>query len=147
MDENFLLENRFAEELYHGFAEPLPIIDYHGHLSPRDIAEDQRFENLTQIWLAGDHYKWRTMRAAGVNERFITGDAPDRDKFLKWIVEPGFAGPLRRHADRFAELLVFPAPRIFPPDPLRHSGGRFGEGLPAAGHRSNRRIGPGRLLF
>jgi glucuronate isomerase len=84
MDENFLLGNRFAEELYHGFAEPLPIIDYHGHLSPRDIAEDRRFENLTQIWLAGDHYKWRAMRAAGVDERFITGDAPDRDKFLKW---------------------------------------------------------------
>lgn len=84
MDANFLLGNRFAEELYHRFAEPLPIIDYHGHLSPRDIAEDRRFENLTQIWLAGDHYKWRVLRAAGVDERFITGDAPDRDKFLKW---------------------------------------------------------------
>ncbi len=84
MDENFLLGNRFAEELYHRFSETLPIIDYHGHLLPRDIAEDRRFENLTQIWLAGDHYKWRAMRAAGVDERFITGNAPDRDKFFKW---------------------------------------------------------------
>jgi len=84
MDANFLLRNRFAEELYHRFAEPLPIIDYHGHLSPRDIAEDRRFENLTRIWLAGDHYKWRALRAAGVDERFITGDAPDREKFMKW---------------------------------------------------------------
>ncbi len=82
MDKNFLLGNRFAEELHHRFMEPLPIIDCHGPLSPRDIAEDRRFENLTQIRLAGDHYKLRAMRAAGVDERFITGDATNRDKFL-----------------------------------------------------------------
>ena len=96
MDTNFLLGNRFAEELYHVFAEPLPIIDYHGHLSPRDIAQDRRFENLAQVWLAGDHYKWRALRAAGVDERFITGAAPDREKFLKWaeIVPRTLRNPL-----------------------------------------------------
>jgi len=82
--DDFLLETRRARELYHSFAERLPIIDYHCHLSPKDIAEDRRFGNLTRIWLAGDHYKWRAMRAAGVAERFITGDASDREKFLKW---------------------------------------------------------------
>ncbi|MGZ5496136.1 MAG: glucuronate isomerase, partial [Candidatus Aminicenantales bacterium] len=81
---DFMLETKRARSLYHDFAEALPIIDYHGHLSPRDIAEDRRFENLTSIWLAGDHYKWRAMRAAGVDERFITGDAPDWEKFEKW---------------------------------------------------------------
>jgi len=96
IDDNFLLGNRFGEELYHRFAEPLPIIDYHGHLSPRDIAEDRRFENLTQIWLAGDHYKWRAMRAAGVDEKFITGDAPDYHKYLKWaeVVPQTLRNPL-----------------------------------------------------
>lgn len=82
--ENFLLQNDRAVELYHGYAKDLPIIDYHCHLPPQEVAEDRRFENLTQIWLAGDHYKWRAMRAAGVPERFCTGDASDREKFQKW---------------------------------------------------------------
>jgi len=82
--EHFLLESDQAVELYHGFAKQMPIIDYHCHLPPREIAEDRRFENLTQIWLAGDHYKWRAMRTAGVSERLITGDASDREKFQKW---------------------------------------------------------------
>ena len=82
--ENFLLQNDRAVELYHGFARDLPIIDYHCHLPPAHVAEDRRFENLTQIWLAGDHYKWRAMRAAGVPERFCTGDASDREKFQRW---------------------------------------------------------------
>ncbi len=82
--ENFLLQNGQAIELYHRFAEKMPIIDYHCHLSPREIAENRSFDNLTQIWLAGDHYKWRAMRTAGVPERFITGDASDREKFQKW---------------------------------------------------------------
>jgi glucuronate isomerase len=82
--ENFLLQNDAAAELYHRFARDLPIIDYHCHLPPRQIADDQRFANLTQIWLAGDHYKWRAMRAAGVHERFCTGDAGDWEKFEKW---------------------------------------------------------------
>jgi glucuronate isomerase len=82
--ENFLLQTDQAVELYHRFAEKMPIIDYHCHLPPREVAENRRFDNLTQIWLAGDHYKWRAMRTAGVNEHFITGDASDREKFQKW---------------------------------------------------------------
>jgi glucuronate isomerase len=82
--ENFLLQNKWAVELYHGCARDLPIIDYHCHLPTRQVAEDHRFANLTQIWLCGDHYKWRAMRAAGVAERFCTGDAGDWEKFQKW---------------------------------------------------------------
>ncbi len=84
MDENFLLENKFAERLYHEFARDLPIIDYHCHLPPADVANDRKFENMTKIWLEGDHYKWRAMRTHGVNERYCTGDAPDYEKFEKW---------------------------------------------------------------
>ena len=82
--DNFLLETKSAQELYHRYAASLPIIDYHCHLSPKDIAENRRFENLTQIWLNGDHYKWRAMRTCGVDERFITGNASDWEKFQKW---------------------------------------------------------------
>ncbi|RED47479.1 glucuronate isomerase [Seonamhaeicola aphaedonensis] len=82
--ENFLLQNRFAEELYHNYAKNQPIIDYHNHLSPKDIAEDTIFGNLTQVWIHGDHYKWRAMRTLGIDERYITGNASDKDKFLKW---------------------------------------------------------------
>lgn len=82
--ENFLLQNDQAVELYHRFARDLPIIDYHCHLLPEQVAKNHRFENLTQIWLYGDHYKWRAMRTAGVAERFCTGDASDREKFQKW---------------------------------------------------------------
>ena len=82
--DNFLLESKAAEALYHTYAEPLPIIDYHCHLSPKDIAENRRFENVTQIWLYGDHYKWRAMRTCGVDECFITGNASDWEKFQKW---------------------------------------------------------------
>lgn len=84
LSEEFLLNNRAAERLYREFAEHEPIFDYHCHLNPSDIAEDRVFENITQIWLAGDHYKWRAMRANGVDERYCTGDASDLDKFLKW---------------------------------------------------------------
>ncbi len=84
MNDDFLLTTHQAQELYHRYAEPLPIIDYHCHLSPEDIARNRQFENLTQIWLQGDHYKWRAMRACGVDERFITGDASDREKFDQW---------------------------------------------------------------
>jgi glucuronate isomerase len=82
--ENFLLENGTAARLYHDYARDMPIIDYHCHLPTEQIAVDHRFENLAQIWLYGDHYKWRAMRAAGVPERFCTGDASDREKFQKW---------------------------------------------------------------
>lgn len=81
MDEDFLLSTPTAVRLYHEVAEKLPIIDYHCHISPQDIAEDRRFENISQVWLGGDHYKWRVMRAAGITEDRITGDATDREKF------------------------------------------------------------------
>ncbi len=82
--EDFLLHSDAARTLYHQFAKTQPIFDYHCHLSPKDIAEDRQFENLTQIWIDGDHYKYRAMRANGVNEKFITGDASDHEKFAKW---------------------------------------------------------------
>lgn len=82
--DNFLLENKYAEELYHNYAKNQPIIDYHNHLSPQLIAEDNIFDNITKVWINGDHYKWRAMRTLGVNEKFITGDASDKDKFLQW---------------------------------------------------------------
>lgn len=81
---DFLLQNEFAKKLYHGFAADLPIIDYHNHLPPMEIAQNRVFDNITQVWLAGDHYKWRAMRTLGIDEHYITGDASDKDKFLKW---------------------------------------------------------------
>ena len=82
--DNFLLENKFAEELYHNYSKNQPIIDYHNHLSPKLIAEDYIFDNLTEVWIKGDHYKWRAMRTLGINEEFVTGNASDKDKFLQW---------------------------------------------------------------
>ncbi|ASA25122.1 glucuronate isomerase [Paenibacillus donghaensis] len=84
MDENFLLSSETARQLFHNYASDMPIIDYHCHLSPKEIYENKTFRNITEAWLAGDHYKWRVMRANGVEERFITGDASDYDKFLAW---------------------------------------------------------------
>ena len=82
--DDFLLETTTARELYHGFARDLPIIDYHCHLSPELMASDHKFRSITEIWLDGDHYKWRAMRAMGVPERLITGDASDWEKFEAW---------------------------------------------------------------
>ena len=84
MDENFLLQTETAQKLYHEHAAKMPIFDYHCHINPKDIAEDRRFKTITEIWLAGDHYKWRGMRTNGVDERFCTGDASDWEKFEKW---------------------------------------------------------------
>ncbi len=84
LDKNFILENKTAERLYHDYAADMPIIDYHCHLPPDEIAKDKKYENLTKIWLNGDHYKWRALRANGVNEKYITGDASDYEKFEKW---------------------------------------------------------------
>jgi glucuronate isomerase len=81
---NFLLGNKTAERLYHQYAANLPIIDYHCHLSPMMIANDRQFENLSQIWLEGDHYKWRAMRANGISERYCTGNASPEEKFTRW---------------------------------------------------------------
>ncbi|MBQ9952665.1 MAG: glucuronate isomerase [Clostridia bacterium] len=84
MDENFLLHTPCAQELYHSYAAEMPIVDYHCHVSPKEIFEDKHFENITEVWLGGDHYKWRLMRANGVDEYYITGDAPAREKFQKF---------------------------------------------------------------
>jgi len=85
LDENFVLETETAQKLYHEHAKSLPIIDYHCHLDPKLIAEDYQFDNLGEIWLAGDHYKWRAMRTNGIDERFCTGkDTTDWEKFEKW---------------------------------------------------------------
>jgi glucuronate isomerase len=82
MDENFLLKNETAVRLYHDYAKQMPIIDYHCHLSPKEIYENKTFKNVTEIWLYGDHYKWRQMRSNGVEEEYITGSASDYDKFM-----------------------------------------------------------------
>lgn len=84
MDENFLLSTETAKTLFHEYAEKTPVLDYHCHINPKEIAEDRQFENITQVWLGGDHYKWRFMRSCGVDEHYITGDAPDKEKFFKW---------------------------------------------------------------
>ena len=82
--DDFLLSNDTAKKLYHEYAAKMPICDYHCHIDPKDIWEDRRFTNITQLWLGGDHYKWRIMRSNGVDEAYITGDAPDREKFQKF---------------------------------------------------------------
>ena len=84
LTKDFLLHSETARRLYHGYAAKMPIYDYHCHIDPKDIWEDRRFENISQIWLGGDHYKWRIMRSNGVEEKYITGDAPDREKFQKF---------------------------------------------------------------
>ena len=96
INDNFLLENNTALNLYNEFAKDLPIVDYHCHLDAKEIAEDADFENITKLWLSGDHYKWRLMRAAGIDERYITGNASDKEKFLMWAkaIEAAFGNPL-----------------------------------------------------
>ncbi|MGM0878276.1 MAG: glucuronate isomerase [Bacillota bacterium] len=84
MNENFLLKNETAISLFHDYAKEMPIIDYHCHLSPQEIYENKKFKNITEAWLYGDHYKWRAMRANGISEEYITGDASDYEKFLAW---------------------------------------------------------------
>jgi len=84
LDDNFLLQSKTAEYLFHEYAKKMPIIDYHCHLIPQQIGDDIQFDNLTQAWLYGDHYKWRAMRSNGIDERYCTGSAPDFDKFEKW---------------------------------------------------------------
>ena len=84
MDKDFLLETETAKKLFHDYAEKTPILDYHCHINPKEIAEDRQFDNITQVWLGGDHYKWRFMRSCGVDEKYITGDASDYEKFCKW---------------------------------------------------------------
>ena len=84
LDADFLLHTDTARELYHQHAAVMPIIDYHCHLNPKEIAENHAFADLTEAWLGGDHYKWRAMRANGIDEAYITGDQPSFKKFMKW---------------------------------------------------------------
>lgn len=84
MNENFLLESEASQKLYHEYAAKMPIIDYHCHLPPKDVAENNQYDNITQVWLYGDHYKWRAMRTYGIAEKYVTGDASDWEKFEKW---------------------------------------------------------------
>ncbi len=96
LNENFLLSNEVSQKLFHQYAENMPIIDYHCHINPQEIAQNRRFDNITQLWLGGDHYKWRQMRSNGVAEEFITGDADDLSKFIKWAqtLEKALGNPL-----------------------------------------------------
>ena len=84
MDKDFLLSTDSAKALFHTYGENMPIVDYHCHINPQEIYEDRKFDTITQVWLGGDHYKWRQMRSCGVDETYITGNASDREKFQKW---------------------------------------------------------------
>ena len=96
LDENFLLKTPAARILYHDYAADMPILDYHCHLSPKEIYENRSFSNIAQVWLGGDHYKWRLLRAGGVEEKYITGDASDREKFQKYaeVLSRAIGNPL-----------------------------------------------------
>jgi glucuronate isomerase len=84
LSDDFLLKNKFSQQLYQDYAKSLPIIDYHNHLSPAEIASNRKFDNISDLWLAGDHYKWRAMRTLGIEEQYITGNASAKEKFEKW---------------------------------------------------------------
>lgn len=96
MNENFLLKNEYAVKLYHNYAKDMPIFDYHCHVNVNEILEDKKYDNLTQVWLYADHYKWRAMRLFGIEEKYITGDASDYDKFLAYArtVSSAIGNPL-----------------------------------------------------
>ncbi|GEL14176.1 hypothetical protein LCO01nite_17250 [Lapidilactobacillus concavus] len=100
LDQDFLLETPIAQQLFHKYAQKMPIIDFHCHLNPEEIYENRNFKNITRIWLNegtyGDHYKWRLMRANGVDEDLITGDGDDYDKFVAWAktIEKSVGNPL-----------------------------------------------------
>jgi glucuronate isomerase len=82
--ESFMIQNKTGQKLYDDYAKDMPVYDYHCHVNPKEIAEDKTYNNITEIWLGGDHYKWRAMRSNGVSEDYITGNAPDKEKFFKW---------------------------------------------------------------
>lgn len=91
MDKDFLLSTPTAQKLFHDYAENTPVLDYHCHINPEEIAKNRQFDNITQVWLGGDHYKWRFMRSCGIEEKYITGDASDKEKFFKWATVLGKA--------------------------------------------------------
>ena len=84
MDKDFLLSTDTAKKLFHDYAEKMPLCDYHCHLQPKEIWENKPYQTITQVWLGGDHYKWRAMRTFGIDEKYITGDGTDKEKFLAW---------------------------------------------------------------
>lgn len=96
MDEDFLLKNETARKLFHDYAKDMPIIDYHCHVSPKEIYENKKFNNITEVWLYGDHYKWRAMRSLGIDEKYITGDSTDYEKFFAYAktISVAFGNPL-----------------------------------------------------
>ncbi|HRW00018.1 MAG TPA: glucuronate isomerase, partial [Aminobacteriaceae bacterium] len=96
LDKDFLLHSKAAQKLYHEYAAPMPIFDYHCHIPAEEIAGDTQFASLAEAWLGGDHYKWRAMRACGVDERFVTGDASPEEKFAAWakVVPQTIGNPL-----------------------------------------------------
>lgn len=96
LDDDFLLSTPTSRKLYHDYAKHMPIIDYHCHINPEEIAKNKQFQNITEVWLGGDHYKWRQMRSNGVDEKYITGDASPREKFQKWAqtLEKAIGNPL-----------------------------------------------------
>jgi glucuronate isomerase len=136
MTDDFLLESESARTLYRAYAESAPLYDFHSHLSPRDIAEDARFANLAQVWLAHDHYAWRAMRANGIDERWITGDAPDREKFLKWAETiPRLLGsPLYHWVHLELKLFFGIEDRLLNPDTAESIWEECGERLGEAGY-------------
>ena len=96
MDKDFLLETETAKELFHDYAAVVPVLDYHCHIDPQEIYENRQFENIAQVWLGGDHYKWRQMRSNGIDEYYITGEASDWEKFEKYALtlEKAIGNPL-----------------------------------------------------
>ena len=123
MDKDFLLSTETAKTLYHDYAAKVPIIDYHCHINPQEIAEDRHFDTITQVWLGGDHYKWRQMRSNGVDEKFVTGESTDLEKFEKWAatLQKAIGNPLyhwshlelQRYFDIFEPLTKNNADEIF----------------------------------
>ena len=101
LDKDFLLSTESAKKLYHKYAADMPIIDYHCHVSPKEIYEDRRFENITELWLSSDPYKHRLMRICGIEEHFITGDASDYERFEKFCARELFGGEKRISKQRF----------------------------------------------
>ena len=99
MDKDFLLETETAKKLFHDYAEKTPILDYHCHINPKEIAEDRQFDNITQVWLGGDHYKWRFMRSCGVDEKYITGDANGLSAWARLSATPCSTGAIWNYRD------------------------------------------------
>ncbi len=133
LGEDFLLDDEYARELYHDYARDLPIIDYHCHLPPSEIAADRQFANLTAIWLAGDHYKWRAMRTNGVAEHYVTGEASAYEKFAKWAetVPYTMRNPLY-HWSHLELRRYFGEERLLGPDTARAIYDNCGEKLASA---------------